>query len=68
MDKRKAGEQSQEDTEMRTEYDFSKGVRGKHHKAYHEGHTVNVRKADVTVSDSSLRVKKSPSVGNEGQL
>ena len=32
--------------EMRDEYDFSKGVRGKHHKAYREGHTVHIHKND----------------------
>lgn len=34
---------------MRTEYDFSKGVRGKHHQAYRAGHTVRVRKSEGTV-------------------
>ncbi len=43
---------------MRTQYDFSNGVRGKHHKAYHEGCTVNVRMADGTVTQSSSRVEK----------
>jgi len=31
---------------MRPEYDFSGGVRGKHHKAYTRGHTVKVQKED----------------------
>lgn len=35
---------------MRDEYDFSKGVRGKHHKAYREGHTVIIHKDDGTKS------------------
>ena len=35
---------------MRDEYDFSKGVRGKHYKAYREGHTVIVNKDDGTQS------------------
>ena len=34
---------------MRREYDFSKGVRGKHYLKYREGHTVRVRKKDSTV-------------------
>ena len=33
---------------MRDEYDFSKGVRGKHYKAYREGHTVIIHKDDGT--------------------
>jgi hypothetical protein len=35
---------------MRDEYDFSKGVRGKHYKAYRNGHTVIVNKDDGTQS------------------
>ena len=31
---------------MRTEYDFSDGVRGKHHKAYRQGHSVKIEKRD----------------------
>jgi ATP-dependent RNA circularization protein (DNA/RNA ligase family) len=38
------------ETEMRDEYDFSKGVRGKHYKAYREGHTVIIHKSDGTKS------------------
>jgi len=34
--------------EMRDEYDFSKGVRGKRYKAYREGHTVQIHKSDGT--------------------
>ena len=37
-------------TEMRDEYDFSKGVRGKHYRLFREGHTVRVHKEDGTVS------------------
>jgi len=36
---------------MLPEYDFAKmsgGVRGKYHKAYREGHTVKIHKADGT--------------------
>ena len=32
--------------EMRAEYDFSDGVRGKHHKAYRQGHSVKIEKRD----------------------
>jgi len=37
--------------EMREEYDFSQGVRGKHYRAYRAGHTVQVTKADGTVEE-----------------
>lgn len=35
-------------TDMRAEYDFSDGVRGKHYRAYRTGHTVRVHKEDGT--------------------
>jgi hypothetical protein len=35
---------------MRDEYDFSKGVRGRHYKAYREGHSVVINKDDGTKS------------------
>ena len=44
-DRDKSGEKS----EMKKEYDFSGGVRGKHFKAYREGHTVRIAKKDGTV-------------------
>ena len=34
--------------EILPEYDFTGGVRGKHHIAYREGHTVEIHKADGT--------------------
>jgi hypothetical protein len=34
--------------EMRAEYDFSGGVRGKHGRAMQAGYTITVRKADGT--------------------
>jgi hypothetical protein len=36
--------------EMREEYDFSGGVRGKHYKAYREGHIVRIHKEDGSIS------------------
>ena len=36
--------------EMRPEYDFSEGVRGKHSEAYRQGHTVKIHQADGNVS------------------
>ena len=38
------------DTYMREEYDFSGGLRGKHYKAYREGHTVRIHKENGTAS------------------
>ena len=35
---------------MRDEYDFSGGVRGKHYKAYRKGHSVIVHKEDGSTS------------------
>lgn len=37
--------------EMREEYDFSGGVRGKHYRAYRAGHLVRVRKSDGSVEE-----------------
>lgn len=34
---------------MRPEYDFSGGMRGKHHQAYRQGHTVKIHQADGNV-------------------
>lgn len=34
---------------MKEEYDFSKAERGKHYRAYREGHAVRVTKTDGTV-------------------
>ncbi len=33
---------------MLSEYDFRRGVRGKHHQAYRRGHTVTIHKTDGT--------------------
>ena len=38
------------DSDMRDEYDFSGGVRGKHYKAYRKGHAVIVHKDDGSTS------------------
>lgn len=37
------------ENEMRDEYDFSSGVRGKHVERYRQGHTVRVAKRDGTM-------------------
>ena len=38
------------EVEMRDEYDFSRGVRGKHYIQYREGHTVRIEKQNGTAS------------------
>ncbi len=45
-------ESSQVENEMLPEYDFTgqKGVRGKYHEAYRQGHTVRIHEADGAVS------------------
>jgi hypothetical protein len=40
---------SDEVQEMREEYDFSGGVRGKHSEAYRKGHTVKIDNQDGSV-------------------
>ncbi len=37
-----------QDDEMRDEYDFTGGVRGKHYKAMQAGYTITIHKADGT--------------------
>ncbi|HMQ04510.1 MAG TPA: hypothetical protein PKD26_11390 [Pyrinomonadaceae bacterium] len=50
MNKKKDSKKPQQtDDEMLPEYDFRGGVRGKHHRAYREGHSVTVHKDDGTV-------------------
>ena len=34
--------------DMAPEYDFRGGIRGKHARAYHQGHDVHIRKSDGT--------------------
>ncbi len=51
--KRAKTEQSKaEKTDMLPEYDFTgkRGVRGKYYRAYRQGHTVKIYRADGTVS------------------
>ena len=38
-----------EHDEMRPEYDFTNGIRGKHYRAYREGHTVKVHQDACSV-------------------
>lgn len=36
------------DEDMKSEYDFSGGVRGKHYQAYRQGHSVTIHNTDGT--------------------
>ncbi len=52
------GESDHDADEMREEYDFSKGVRGKHYRAYRAGHTVEVRKSDGSVEQHRVEAER----------
>jgi len=45
------GEPVDNKMEMREEYDFTGGTRGKHYRAYRAGHTVRMTRADGTVAE-----------------
>ena len=46
------------DETTRTEYDFSDGVRGKHHKAYRQGHQVTIHKSDGTTVVQNFKLEE----------
>jgi hypothetical protein len=39
-----------DEDDLLPEYDFSKGVRGKHHQAYRQGHSVTISHQDGTTT------------------
>ncbi|TAH50706.1 MAG: hypothetical protein EYC68_12780 [Chloroflexota bacterium] len=43
---------------MRAEYDFSRGERGKHHRAMQSGYTVTIRRADGTTTIKEVKTPK----------
>lgn len=43
---------------MRSEYDFSKGVRGKHYRTMQAGYTVTIRSADGTMVVKRVKPEK----------
>lgn len=45
------------DKEMRAEYDFSGGVRGKHYKAMEAGYTITIHKEDGTTVVKDIKPK-----------
>ena len=44
--------------EMRAEYDFSGGIRGKHADAYQQGHTVTIHKKDGTTIMQNFKLEE----------
>jgi hypothetical protein len=46
---------AERDDDLRPEYDFSQGVRGKHHEAYRQGTNVVFLEADVARSSRTRR-------------
>jgi hypothetical protein len=44
------------DSEMLPEYDFTGGVRGKHHQEYQQGHIVTIHQADGTTVVQQLTI------------
>jgi hypothetical protein len=46
------------DSDMRPEYDFTGGARGKHYRAYREGHTVKIYQEDGTVIVQEYKLEK----------
>ena len=46
------------DSDMRAEYDFRGGVRGKHYRAMQAGYTITIRKADGTTVLKEVKPKE----------
>ncbi|HHT9112133.1 MAG TPA: hypothetical protein ACFYD0_02315 [Candidatus Wunengus sp. YC65] len=46
------------DNDMRIEYDFTGGVRGKHYKAMQAGYTITIHKADGTTVVKDVMLKE----------
>jgi hypothetical protein len=44
--------------DMRSEYDFSGGVRGKHYRAYRQGHTVRIHQTDGEVIEQHFTLEE----------
>ena len=54
MKKKTSTKQVEPLADMRPEYDFTGGVRGKHYKALQEGYTIRIHKADGTIIEKSV--------------
>jgi hypothetical protein len=67
-----------DEDDLLPEYDFSKGVRGKHHQAYRQGHSVTISYQDGTTTTQEFSASRTianltteihPSnFGGEGQV
>ena len=53
------------DDDMRSEYDFSKGVRGKHYRSLREGHTVTVHQEDGTIKAGRRKTDNDQGPGDQ---
>jgi hypothetical protein len=51
MNDQSTNDAHRETDEMRAEYDFSAGERGKHHRAFHHGYRVVIHKKDGSVEE-----------------
>ncbi len=58
MKKEKISKPQKQDEEMLPEYDFRGGVRGKHYKAYRQGHTVTIHKSDGTTDVQHFKLEE----------
>ncbi|MBA4366639.1 MAG: hypothetical protein C0403_03255 [Desulfobacterium sp.] len=58
MKKTKVKIEQPKDKDLRNEYNFRGGVRGKHHKAMKAGYTVTVHKADGTTVVKNIAPKE----------
>jgi len=47
-----------DEDDLLPEYDFSKGVRGKHHQAYRQGHSVTIGHQDGTTTTQSFQAPR----------
>jgi hypothetical protein len=47
-----------EENNMRAEYDFKGGVRGKHYRAMQDGYTITIHKADGTTITKDVMPKE----------
>jgi hypothetical protein len=48
----------EEQDDLRSEYDFSGGVRGKHYRAYRRGHQVKIYKDDGRISVQNFKLEE----------
>ena len=47
-----------DEDDLLPEYDFSQGVRGKHHQAYRQGHSVTISHQDGTTTTQEFPVSR----------